>query len=153
MKTGTNSATFLPSKPAALVSEKPSLTSQSYQELVDKYCFFGTAKPSEPLTRTALSMVDGVADSATASDVSTGPSPQSTNSSGSSTPTPPRSMSPVPGSQSSKAFAQYVARSSSPLLGGLFGSRSGSPASFGSPYSSAQHTFMSETPTPTAIQG
>lgn len=34
------SAPFKPA--AALVSEKPSLTSQSYQELVDKYCFVGT---------------------------------------------------------------------------------------------------------------
>jgi Carbohydrate/starch-binding module (family 21) len=30
------------SKPAALLSEKPSLSSQSYQELVEKYCFVGT---------------------------------------------------------------------------------------------------------------
>jgi hypothetical protein len=29
-------------KPAALLSEKPPLTSQSYQELVEKYCFVGT---------------------------------------------------------------------------------------------------------------
>ena len=35
------------SKPAALVSEKPSLQSQSYQELVDKYCFVGTQKKGE----------------------------------------------------------------------------------------------------------
>ena len=32
------------SKPAALLSEKPSLTSQSYQELVEKYCFVGTPR-------------------------------------------------------------------------------------------------------------
>lgn len=31
-----------PAKPAALVSEKPSLQSRSYQELVDKYCFVGS---------------------------------------------------------------------------------------------------------------
>ena len=31
-----------PAKPAALVSEKPSLQSQSYQDLVDKYCFVGS---------------------------------------------------------------------------------------------------------------
>lgn len=30
------------SRPAALLSGKPSLSSQSYQELVDKYCFVGT---------------------------------------------------------------------------------------------------------------
>lgn len=37
-------APLLSSKPAALVSEKPPLTSQSYQELVDKYCFVGTPR-------------------------------------------------------------------------------------------------------------
>jgi len=35
------------SKPAALFSEKPSLSSQSYQELVDKYCFVGTPRTSK----------------------------------------------------------------------------------------------------------
>jgi hypothetical protein len=34
-------------KPAALISEKPSLSSQSYQELVDKYCFVGTQSEAE----------------------------------------------------------------------------------------------------------
>lgn len=34
-------------KPAALFSEKPPLTSQSYQELVDKYCFVGTPRTSK----------------------------------------------------------------------------------------------------------
>lgn len=34
------------SKPAALLSDKPPLTSQSYQELVDKYCFVGTPRTS-----------------------------------------------------------------------------------------------------------
>lgn len=39
------------SKPVtALVSEKPSLTSRSYQELVDKYCFVGTRPNIEELT-------------------------------------------------------------------------------------------------------
>jgi hypothetical protein len=39
----------LSSKPAALVSEKPPLQSQSYQELVDKYCFVGTRSNKEEL--------------------------------------------------------------------------------------------------------
>lgn len=34
-------------KPAALLSEKPPLTSQSYQELVEKYCFVGSRDKSE----------------------------------------------------------------------------------------------------------
>jgi hypothetical protein len=42
---------LLASKPAAaLVSEKPPLTSQSYQELVDKYCFVGAQGKSEEVT-------------------------------------------------------------------------------------------------------
>ncbi|KIX03882.1 uncharacterized protein Z518_07435 [Rhinocladiella mackenziei CBS 650.93] len=160
-KAGATSATPtvapMTSKPAALVSEKPSLTSQSYQELVDKYCFFGTVKSSEPLTKTALSMLDGAADYTSASDLSTGGSPGSSNSSGSSTPTPPRSMSPTSSLlSSSKAHGSYIARSSSPMprSGPYFSSRSQSPASFGYLYHSAsQRTLMSETPTPTAIQG
>lgn len=40
---------FLASKPAALVSEKPPLQSQSYQELVDKYCFVGSRPKGEEL--------------------------------------------------------------------------------------------------------
>lgn len=35
-------------KPAALLSEKPPLTSQSYQELVEKYCFVGS-RDNEPI--------------------------------------------------------------------------------------------------------
>lgn len=35
-----------PVKPAALLSEKPSLQSQSYQELVDRYCFVGSRHKS-----------------------------------------------------------------------------------------------------------
>ena len=35
------------SKPAALLSGKPSLSSRSYQELVDKYCFVGTRPKAE----------------------------------------------------------------------------------------------------------
>ncbi|KIW93226.1 uncharacterized protein Z519_05831 [Cladophialophora bantiana CBS 173.52] len=139
----------LTSKPAALLSEKPSLSSQSYKELVDKYCFFGSGKID------CAVKADGSAESASASDVSNGGS--SSDSSGSTTPTPPRSMSPVLDSQSPKSFTQYVARSASPVsrTGGYFGSRSGSPASsFGYPYHSAtQHTLMPESPTPTAIHG
>jgi hypothetical protein len=37
------------SKAAALLSEKPSLASQSYQELVEKYCFVGARSKSEEL--------------------------------------------------------------------------------------------------------
>ncbi|KAK5045193.1 hypothetical protein LTR84_009526 [Exophiala bonariae] len=146
--------TTLNSKPAALMSEKPPLTSQSYQELVDKYCFFGTPKQNQPLTKTALSMVDGAADYMSASDLSTGDSPHSTASSGSSTPTPPRSLSPTPTSQAQKLYGSYIARSSSPMANGssYFSPRARSPVSFGYPYHSPSQ-LMSESPTPTAIRG
>ncbi|RMZ82137.1 hypothetical protein DV737_g2187, partial [Chaetothyriales sp. CBS 132003] len=48
------------SKPAALFSEKPSLSSQSYRELVEKYCFFGTPKSGPSLTRAALDLSGGI---------------------------------------------------------------------------------------------
>jgi hypothetical protein len=36
-------------KPAALLTEKPPLTSQSYQELVEKYCFVGSRDKAEAI--------------------------------------------------------------------------------------------------------
>lgn len=36
-----------PSQPSAIVSSKPHLESPTYKELVDKYCFFGSAKRSD----------------------------------------------------------------------------------------------------------
>ncbi|KIW14862.1 hypothetical protein PV08_07647 [Exophiala spinifera] len=146
------------SKPAALVTEKPTLTSESYQDLAmkelveKKFCFFGTAgtsKHGEPLKAAALRLVDGAADSASASDLSADGSSRSANSSGSSTPTPPRSSSPA---LSANSNGTYFGRP--PSQGPFYGSRSQSPVSFGYPYhSSSQHTLMSETPTPTAIRG
>ncbi|KAJ9500923.1 hypothetical protein H2202_003481 [Exophiala xenobiotica] len=153
------------SKPAALVPERPSLTSESYQDLAmkelveKKFCFFGTTgatKQVDPLKPAALSMVDGAADYTSASDVSADDTPQSGHSSGSSTPTPPRSMSPTPSSQSVRRTGSYLGRAPSPMArsGSYFGSRSQSPVLFGYPYrSSSQHSLMSETPTPTAIRG
>lgn len=44
--TGSSLLEHAPAKPAALQSEKPSLQSQSYQELVDKYCFVGSRHKS-----------------------------------------------------------------------------------------------------------
>jgi hypothetical protein len=61
------------SKPAAFLSGKPSLSSQSYQELVDKYCFFGSsAKTSPQSTKSALGIIDGAHDDISVSDISVG---------------------------------------------------------------------------------
>ncbi|OQD82822.1 hypothetical protein PENANT_c019G03257 [Penicillium antarcticum] len=47
-------------KPSSLVSSKPRLESSNYQELVDKYCFFGSA-PQAPTPKPALSAREGEA--------------------------------------------------------------------------------------------
>ncbi|ERF70413.1 hypothetical protein EPUS_05232 [Endocarpon pusillum Z07020] len=148
MATNTSVNGLGPAKPAALVSEKPSLQSQSYQELVDKYCFFGSAKTSPQLTRSTLGRVDGPKDDDTGSisDVSV--------SSGSCSPTdntysrygaqelPQRSISPS------------LSRSSSPIpkTGSAFGERTASPVSFGYPYHQSMNQGLFDTPTATAIQ-
>ncbi len=43
----TNATSMAPSMPAAMISEKPSLTSQGYKDLVDKYCFVGAQGKGE----------------------------------------------------------------------------------------------------------
>jgi hypothetical protein len=50
IKAGANSTAPLTSKPTTLVSEKPDLGSQTYQEIVDKYCFVGTRGQEEVKT-------------------------------------------------------------------------------------------------------
>ncbi|KAJ5776671.1 uncharacterized protein N7511_001682 [Penicillium nucicola] len=47
-------------KPSSLVSSKPRLESTKYQELVDKYCFFGSA-PQEPTPKPAVNAKEGEA--------------------------------------------------------------------------------------------
>lgn len=141
--------------PSTILSDKPSLSSQSYQELVDKYCFFGSSKSSPQLTKSTLGLVDGANDSASVSDVSVG----SVRSDGSSTHTPPRSSSPSPillGENSTKASTPNLSRSSSPIprAGSGLGSRTASPVSFGYPYHQSSHNgFFSDAHGPTPIPG
>ncbi|RMZ83244.1 hypothetical protein DV738_g1214, partial [Chaetothyriales sp. CBS 135597] len=131
-------------KPAALFSEKPSLSSQSYRELVEKYCFFGTPKSNQSLTKTALNLVDGTIDDVSTSEAKV-PSPAST---------PSESASTIPTSQGTlvsevstlRHCSPPNSRSSSPmpLLASCNGSRSASPA-FGYPYH-ASSQLMAEAP-------
>jgi len=140
------------SKPSALVSEKPSLQSQSYQELVDKYCFFGSTRASPQLTHDALRSTDGAHDNHSISDFSAG----SVRSDGSRTPTPPRSQSPSPPTElSSVRVSPQISLSSSPLprTGAEFVTRTMSPLSFGYPFHDNGNGMMVETPPATAIHG
>src|SRR4051794_6129791 len=97
---------------------------------------FGSSNKTSPqLTKSALGMLDGANDDASISDISIG-SPQS-DTSGSSTPTPPRSYSPPSQESPFKAGGSHeVSRSTSPIprTGSSFGSRTTSPISFGYPY-------------------
>lgn len=122
-------------KPATLTLEKPSLQSQSYSELLDKYCFFGSAKASPALQRPSNGQVDGVDDY-----ISTG-SHGTSNTSSSATPSSPYS----PPVEELRIRPVVVA----PRL-----ARSASPVSFGYPYRQPmQKGFFSDSITPTAIRG
>ncbi|KAK5078821.1 hypothetical protein LTR64_002762 [Lithohypha guttulata] len=137
----------------ALFSEKPALTSQSYQELVDKYCFFGTAK-SSPIQNAGLVVraTDGTADDGSISDAD---SIGSAESSGASTPVNQDVTSSPPSELSSvKSQTPTYSRASSPLLftGSCSQSGSNSPA-FGYSHPTPSQTLMAEAPQATVILG
>ncbi|KAL8928759.1 MAG: hypothetical protein Q9208_001537 [Pyrenodesmia sp. 3 TL-2023] len=87
-------------KPAALTSEKPSLQSKSYQELLNSYCFYGSHKagPKAPATTTtttktqAPSQVDGAHDE----PVVLHPEPSAKSARVQEVPVSPRSNVPPP---------------------------------------------------------
>jgi len=150
-----------PPKPAALTSTKPSLQSSSYHELLDKYCFFGSAKGSPTLSRPSHDQLDGVVDTASTSKSgsrgSTSPSPPQEGS-----PPPPYTQSPPspktspPVEENHKPKANGTSRfprSTSPATGHDI-RRNESPTSFGYPFGQpTQPGFFSEAHTPTAIRG
>lgn len=135
-------------KPVALTAEKPSLQSQSYHELLDKYCFFGSAKPCAQPAKPGPAQVDGAPDDL--------PEPQNESGklSGSASPSPPGSRSPpVADRKSSKISSPQASRSSSPATGSAVGSRTASPPSFRYPFHQTMQNGLFETHAPTAIRG
>lgn len=140
------------SKSDPLLSQKPTHQSQSYQELVDKYCFFGSSKSSPQLTKSALGLVDGTNDETSISDGSLG-SAQS-DSSNSPPPSAPHTPSMNSGLKNRHLRAQ-MPRSSSPVSrpNAGTGSRGSSPLSFGYPYHSPKSTGFFEAHIEYAIRG
>ncbi|KAI9741053.1 MAG: hypothetical protein M1834_002764 [Cirrosporium novae-zelandiae] len=150
--TDTYTATHHP-KPSALMSEKPSMQSSSYHELLNKYCFFGSHKSTPQLEKAPspseedkIVQTDGPMEDALVSkfrperNAKAGPtSPHMEDSFlfRSSSPTLVRSTSPVP-----KAGSDF----------GDFASRSGSPVSLAFPYQTMQPGLF-DSPAPTAIRG
>jgi len=143
------------SKPAALVSWKPSLSSQCYHELLDKYCFFESSPKPSPPRKPAPPMTDGANDGASVSD-SSGGSAES-DSSGSSTPTPPRYSSPRSQDATRKLSNLDLARSSSPIprTGPGLASRTNMAVSVGYGYlhPPLQNPMFPESPVLAAIHG
>ncbi|MCJ1388204.1 hypothetical protein MMC18_001049 [Xylographa bjoerkii] len=134
-------------KPAALTSEKPSLQSHSYHELLDKYCFFGSAKTSPQLQKPGNGQADGPADDQSTHDEVVGN--QSPLTSPSPLPSPPLEVIQPPPIVTSPRPSRSPSSN-----GSTYGSRAASPASFGYPYrQSMQNGFFSDTCQPTAIRG
>ncbi|MCJ1315354.1 hypothetical protein MMC15_000671 [Xylographa vitiligo] len=134
-------------KPAALTSEKPSLQSPSYHELLDKYCFFGSAKVSPQLQKPVNGQADGPADD----------QPQSGGTVEEQVRLDPPSPLPSPPAEVIQPAPTVTSprRSRSPSShGSTYGSRAASPASFGYPYRQPmQNSFFSDTCQSTAIRG
>lgn len=142
-------------KGVPLFGDRP-LSTSSYQELVDKYCFFGSAKTSPQLTKPTLAQMDGANDDSTSvSDVNIGSVKTSSLGTASST----REASPAPQEKKpspSTSISPRLPRSTSPTpaTGSGLGSRSTSPISFGYPFHQPmQNGLFSESSTPTATYG
>ncbi|KAL9124337.1 MAG: hypothetical protein Q9217_006328 [Psora testacea] len=161
-KSQTASSTAI--KPTALTTEKPALQSPSYHELLDKYCFFGSGKPSSSQTcgsgvtnvKSHPAHVDGAAD--TASPPPAEASPTSNEVTGSATPSPPASTFPAHEETKSliptpNVSSPNLSRATAPATGGpIIGSRN-RPPGFGYPYHPGMQNGFFDTHTPTAIRG
>ncbi|KAI9754848.1 MAG: rRNA biogenesis protein rrp5 [Chaenotheca gracillima] len=125
-------------------SEKPPLQSSSYHELLDRYCFYGSAK-SSPTTGT----------SSAAAVCQTGSSVGQDRPASSSSPPQDSTSSSVSPADSDVPQRRSRSTSPSPVTGHSPGSGMESPVSFGYPYHHGNNNAFpfSGTHTPTAIHG
>lgn len=114
------SAPMTSATPAAIISEKPALSSESYQELVDKYCFFGSARSSPSIAKTTT-YADGAADAESDSDTSV----ESAQTSGSWSPNMDQNVQPsdIKSSQvaSSTSWTMMSRGSTTKIIPGVLG--------------------------------
>ncbi|KAF2148293.1 carbohydrate-binding module family 21 protein [Myriangium duriaei CBS 260.36] len=140
-----------PERPEALTVDRPAMGSAQYKDLVSKFCYFtppGTKlSPQAPLKK-ALDSTDGSAEH------------NEYFQSGSKSPSPTRAMSPQLDGTNERGYfsasvSPFSSRTASPGRGGknAHSSRSLSPAKFGFPYHHERDSFLTNSPTPTAIQG
>ncbi|KAF2206870.1 carbohydrate-binding module family 21 protein [Cercospora zeae-maydis SCOH1-5] len=136
-------------RPDALTTDRPAMGSDQYKDLVQKFCYVGSARTSPSITKEVKPAdTDGANESDSASN--------STSSSGSNTPTNEQEVSQQRAPQS-PALGPFMSRSQSPgaqMTGQSLGSRSASPVAFGYPYNhSHRDGYLSDTPRATAIRG
>lgn len=136
------------SKPTAISSEKPDVKSAEYNELIQKYCFFGSGKnPSSTHDTKHAAQTDGI----NHEEVTSEQSSSSGTSSGSNSPVPIKDLPPqVDGAADVvRSHLPYLSRSTSPAA--ITGSRTQSPVSFGYPY--RRGGLFGESQTRQAIRG
>ncbi|KAK7519809.1 putative phosphatase regulatory subunit-domain-containing protein [Phyllosticta citriasiana] len=125
-------------RPDQLSSEKPDLKSAEYNELIQKYCFFGSRK------NTSQSSVSGSISPPQEEPPSLDGADDDDDDDDDDDKVPPRSTSP------------FLSRSGSPgpVTGSDFGDRTTPPVSFGYPYNNNMHRgIFIDSHTPKAILG
>ncbi|KAI9823020.1 MAG: hypothetical protein M1832_002674 [Thelocarpon impressellum] len=135
------------SRPSSYASEKPPLQSSSYHELLNKYCFFGSAKTSPQASKEGPPAADPM-------DVTPDKPAEAGRDPGKS-PTPvDAAPSDEPKSQPGNGTPR-MSRSASPVsvTGSHAGSRMGSPPAYSFQFHHGPGFQFGETHAPTAIHG
>ncbi|KAK7530216.1 putative phosphatase regulatory subunit-domain-containing protein [Phyllosticta citribraziliensis] len=141
-------------RPDQLSSEKPDLKSAEYNELIQKYCFFGSRKNTSQSSAPQAVATDGTFDQ---DDAAVSP-----RGSVSGSFSPPQEAPPaaLDGADDEKvpprSASPFLSRSGSPgpVTGSDFGDRTTPPVSFGYPYNNNMHGgIFLDSHTPKAILG
>ncbi|GAB7348755.1 hypothetical protein MBLNU459_g7487t1 [Dothideomycetes sp. NU459] len=139
-------------RPESLTADRPAMGSEQYKDLVQKFCYFTPGNAGKLSPQKAPGGIDGSMD---------GDSSEYSSRTGSTTPTPPQSMSPMLDGTNEKRTisnnaSQFSSRSASPtsIAGHSYSSRGASPLSFGYPYhQNMRDRYLSDSHAPTAIRG
>ncbi|KAF2144257.1 carbohydrate-binding module family 21 protein [Aplosporella prunicola CBS 121167] len=127
-------------RPDEISSVKPDLKSAEYNELIQKYCFFGSGRGSPQVSSPKPTATDGTR------EIDSDGSAVSPTDTGSGSPSPSKEGPPaVDGANDPKtqprSQSPFLSRSTSPapVTGSDFGDRTTSPVSFGYPFNNNMH--------------
>jgi len=142
-------------RPDHLTTDRPAIGSDQYKDLVQKFCYFTPTAgkgATSPQPRGPLSPRSQFFQVGPASTDGAGSGSTTTYSSGSSTPVAQSQLDGASERSTPTVYSPYASHNASPTTAADHGMRSTSPGRFGYPY---QHRdgYLSEAPTPTAIQG